>query len=355
MSKQSEAIADAQNPASDNLSFEALVERRTRQMTQPEESPEQVEPEETEAEEVETPEAETPEDAETETETESEEETQEDETEEESQPIDLLNLSPEEIQALAKKAKSRLLADIGKLRAENRILQAELNKAPADAKPLPEPIPDNPFKELKTLDDVTAKFKELEKVADETDRILEDHEDYAADDVITLGDKEFTKKEIRAANRNARNALVKYLPAQAAEIKRQGELKAMEEQFNAAIPVEIPELADTETPLAKQYEAMIADPLVQQVRERVPELAPQLGYILAHAVRSIHSLKAKPKTPAVAVKPQAKPPASPFGAAGPRSGAAPARKVVQQAREQYEKTGSQQDWVAYRIAQMQNT
>jgi len=352
MSNDSKDTAESQNTASDNLSIEALIAQRTRQMTEPEETPDQAEPEETETEEVEeiSPE-ETPETPETEAEEETEEDEPE-ETEEESQPIDLLNLSPEDIQALAKKAKSRLLADVGKLRAENRILQAELNKPKAEARPLPDPIPDNPFKELKTLDEVAAKIKELEKVADETDRILEDHEEYASDDVITLGDKEFTKKEIRTANRNARNAMVKFLPAQAAAIQRSGQLQAMEEQFNAAIPVEIPELADADSPIAKMHQSMIADPLVAQVRERVPDLAPQLGYILAHAARSINSLKAKPKTASAAVKPQSKLPGSPIGAAGPRSGGQPVRKAVEQARARYEKSGSSADWQALRLAEM---
>lgn len=350
MNKPSEAIAEATNPASDDLSIEALIAQRTRQMTATEETPEQAEPEETEEEPEEIAPEETPEAAEDETESEEEAETEE--TEDDGQVIDLLELSPEDIQQLAKKGKSRLLHRIGELTAQKRALEEKLNQTPADAKPLPEPIPDNPFKELKSLEEVSAKFKELEKVADETDRILEDHEDYAADDVITLGDKEFTKKEIRAANRNARNAMVKFLPAQAAAIQKSGQLAAMEEQFTAAIPKEIPEMADTESPLAKQYQAMIADPLVKQVRERVPDLAPQLGYILAHAARSIHSLKAKPKTPAAALKTQAKPPASPLGAAGARSGAPPVRKAIEQARARYEQSGSLADYQALRLAEM---
>lgn len=349
MSKQSEPTAGGQNPASDNLSFEALIEQRTRQVTATEESTEQPEPEEPEeieeTEPEETPEA-------TETDPDTEEETDEEETEETDPTIDLLNLSPEDIQALAKKGKSRLLHRIGELTAQKRALEEKLNQAPADAKPLPEPIPNNPFKELKTLEDVNAKWKELEKVADETDLILENHEDYAADDIITLGDKDFTKKEIRAANRNARNAMTKFLPAQASAIQKSGQLKELEEKFNAAIPVEIPELADTESPLTKQYQAMVADPLVQQVRDRVPDLAPQLGYILAHAVRSINSLKAKPKTPAAAVTPRPKVPASPLGAAGARSTALPARKAVEQAQERFEKSGSVEDWIAARTARL---
>ena len=357
MSNQSEPIAEGQNPASENLSIESLIARRTRQMTETEETTPEAATEETDTEETEetTPE-ETPEVTEEEAGEETDETTEEEETEEESQTIDLLSLSPEEIQQLAKKGKSRLLHRIGELTAQKRALEEKLNVAPAETKPLQEPIPDNPFSHLKTAEELTAKHKELEKVVEETDRILEDHEDYAADDVITLGDKEFTKKEIRAANRNARNAMLKFLPAQAAELQRHAQLQAMEEQFNAAIPKEIPELADEKSELAKQFNAMIADPLVQQVRERVPELAPQLGYILAHAARSINSEKAKLiKTPAASVKIQAKVPASPIGAAGARSGAAPVRKAVEQARQRYEKTGSAADWQALRLAQMQNT
>ena len=97
---------------------------------------------------------------------------------------------------------------------------------------------------------------------------------------------------------------------------------------------------------------MIADPLVQQVRDRVPDLAPQLSYILAHAARSMNSLQAKPKTPVATVKVQAKVPASPFGAAGARSGVQPARKAVEQAKEQFEKTGTVEDFIAARTAKL---
>jgi hypothetical protein len=290
---------------------------------------------------------------EAETDPEPEYEDPEEEPEEESLPIDLLSLSPEDIQQLAKKSRSRLLHRVGELTAQKRALEEKLNTAPADARPLPDPIPDNPFSSLKTVDEVKSKFAELEKVAEDTDRILEDHEDYGAEDIIILGDKEFTKKQIRQANRNARNALVKFLPAQANEIQRRTQWATMEEQFTAAIPVEIPELADVESALSKQYQAMIADPLVQQVRERVPELAPQLSYILAHAARSINSKKTKPTTTTAAVKPQVKVPASPFGAAGPKSGAQTSRKAIDQAKERYERSGSQADWQAYRLAQMQ--
>jgi len=341
MTTQSRAIAGAILPVSENLSVEELVAQRVRQYSEPEaETPEEIEPEETELEAAEEPEEEIPEEPE--------------ETEEEEQEIDLLSLSPEDIQALAKKGKSRLLHRVGELTAQKHALEEKLN-AQADAKPLqvPQaPLENNPFKDLKTVEEIHAKFAELEKVADETDRILEDHEDYAADDVITLGDKEFTKKEIRQANRNARNAMTKFLPAQAATIQHGAELKAMEEQYNAAIPVEIPELADAESNLSKQFQALIADPLVEQVRQRVPDLAPQLGYILAHAVRSIHS-KAAPKTVTPAAGPmRGKVPASPFGAAGPRSAAKPEKQRIVQAEQQFEKTGSVEDWVAARMAKL---
>jgi len=342
MSKQSNATEGAKEP-SQNLSFEELIAQRTSQYADPEEQSEEV----TEEEPEETEEEETPEEQPEET-----EEIPEEETEEEAPEIDLLSLSPAEIQALAKKGKSRLLHRIGELTA--KVHAAEQRLSQAETKPLPViPAAENPFRELKTADEIKAKYAELEKVAEETDRILEDHEDYAADDVITLGDKEFTKKQIRQANRNARDAMLKFLPAQHAEVVRIEQRTQMAAAYQAAIPVEVPEVTDESTELGKQFQAMLSDPLVEQVRERVPDLAPQLNYLLAHALRSI-AQKAPAKPTPAAVPTRGKVPSSPFGAAGPRSSAKPVRKQVEEATQRFEKSGSVEDWIAARQAKLQN-
>jgi len=344
MSDQAEPSPGANNPDAP-LSEEAFIARRMQsaELPDPEESEELAQAEEE------------PDDEETEEVTEDTEETTEGEeategTEEEgNQEIDLESLTPEQIQQLAKKGKSRLLQRIGELTAKNKALE---DSARTNAKPLPKPIADNPFSSLKTREEVEAKIEELEKVAEDTDRILDDHEDYGPEDVIKLGSKEFTKKDIKAANRNARAALLKFLPAQQAEIARGEQRAQMEAEYTAAIPQEIPEIGDAESEVSKLYNGFLADPLVEQIKRSVPEIAPQLGWLLAHAARSIRMPKSKPKTsaPAPGVIPKPKPAGNPVPAGAARSNGDPAGRKAEQARKTYEETGSEEALVAARIA-----
>lgn len=350
MSNQTETVEGVQNP-SQSISFEELIAQRTakhaealqaiQQPPEDEETEQEPTAEETDAEETESEE------------TESEDvETDDEDAEQEETEIDLLSLTTEQIQQLAKKGKSRLLKDIGKLRAENRALAEKLN-ASAEAKPFKPTVSpeDNPFKDIQSVQELQAKYQELEKVAEDTDRILEDYEGYAADDTIEIGGKEFAKKDVRAANRNAKKALMKYLPAQAAEIQRIEQLKELEARFNEAIPKEIPEVAEEGSEAAKLYSSMIADPLVDQVRQRVPDLAPQLGFLLAHAAASI-SRKSKPKpiAKAAGITAQVKVPAVPFSAAADAGGGRTAKKKAEDAYKRFQETGSEADWIAARIA-----
>ena len=248
MSEQSEPIAEGKKSV-DNLSFDELVAQRTQARTFTEETeldePTQDEPEE-ETEESEEPEDEFQED-------ESGEETEE----QEPQSIDLESLTPDEIKQLAAKGKSRLLQRFGELTAKNKALEEKL-ASQADAKPLPKSIPkaDNPFSTLKTVAEVQAKREELEKVADDTDRILDEYEHYGPEDIITVGGHEYTKAQIKTARRNSQQGLLKFLPAQEAEIERASQRKVHQEQFDAAIPLQIPEMADEDSELFKQFATM---------------------------------------------------------------------------------------------------
>jgi hypothetical protein len=348
MSDQAKPSPEAENTDAP-LSEEAFIARRM----QSAEAPETEETEEPESAEEE-PENEDADEASEDTEetTEDDDATEEPEAEG-NQEIDLESLTPEQIQQLAKKGKSRLLQRIGELTAKNKALE---DVARANAKPLPKPIADNPFSSLKTREEVEAKIAELEKVAEDTDRILDDHEDYGADDVIRLGNKEFTKKDIKTANRNARNALLKFLPAQQAEIVRSEQRKQMEAEYTAAIPLEIPEIADAESEVSKTYQSFIADPLVDEIKRSVPEIAPQIGWLLAHAARSIRMPKIKPKTsaPAPGVIPKPRPAGNPVPAGAARSGVDQAGRKMEQARKAYEETGSEEALVAARIAKARN-
>lgn len=359
MSEQSEGIAGQENRG-DNLSVEQLIASRSRQLLGNPES------EESQAE-AETQEEETEESQETTEETESESteeqettETEETDEEEESTDIDFLSLEPEQIQELARKGKSRLLHRIGELTAQKKALEEKLNQtAQANSKPLPSvPAEENPFRDLTDVESLNAKFDEVEKVLEETDRLLEDHEDYGPDDVITFAGKEFTKKQIRTANRNARNAITKFLPAQAQTLQRKAALEQAEAQYDDAISKEVPEALDPESDLGKRFSALVSDPLVAEVKTKVPELGHQMKYLLAHALRSITELqgqKAKPKlTTAAGEKPKAKVPGDPFGAGAAKSSLTPAKRSAVEAAKRFEKTGSVEDWIAARAARLTN-
>ena len=347
MNVQSEATDGATIPSS-NISFDDYINRRSQEVSEPE--AEAAEPEDESWEETE----ESLElEAVSEEPEESEEEVEEEEGEEE-QEIDLLSLNPEQLQALAKKSRSRLLHRVGELTAQKKALEEKLSSQ-AETKPLPVvPQEENPFRDIESVEGLQAKFAELEKVAEETDNILEEHEDYGAEDIIVVGDREFTKKEIRKANRNAREAMAKYLPAQHAELARREQRVQMEAHYTGLIPQEVPELANEDSELSKQYKALLSDPLVEQVNKLVPDLGPQLPYILAHAVRSIHrSHKSKVAVKAAGTIAKAKVPGNPFGAGAAKSGPKTAKKNADQAYQRFQTSTSIEDWVAARVARMQ--
>ena len=345
MNQQSEATDGAAIPSS-NMSFDDYINRRVNNAEPEAEATESAEDTWEEEDALEPEEV-----------SEEQEEIVEDESEEEGeeeQEIDLLSLNPAQIQELAKKSRSRLLHRVGELTAQKKALEEKLNSQ-AEAKPLPTiPQESNPFRDIDTVEGLKAKYEELEKVAEETDTILEEHEDYGAEDIIVVGDKEFTKKEIRRANRNAREAMAKYLPAQSAELAKREQRKVMEQQYTALIPQEVPELADEESELSKQYKALLSDPLVEQVNKLVPDLGPQLPYILAHAIRSIHrSQKSKAVVKATGTASKAKVPGTPFGAGAAKSGVKTAKKSAEQAYQRFQSSTSVEDWVAARVARLQ--
>ena len=347
MNQQSEATDGAAIPSS-NISFDDYINRRSQEVSEPEAPAAEPEDESWE----ETEESLEPEAVSDEPEESDEEVTEEEEEEE--QEIDLLSLNPEELQALAKKSRSRLLHRVGELTAQKKALEEKLSSQ-AESKPLPVvPQEENPFRDIESVEGLQAKFAELEKVAEETDNILEEHEDYGAEDIIVVGDREFTKKEIRKANRNAREAMAKYLPAQHAELARREQRVQMEAHYTGLIPQEVPELANEDSELSKQYKALLSDPLVEQVNKLVPDLGPQLPYILAHAVRSIHrSQKSKAVVKAAGSVSKAKVPGTPFGAGAAKSGPKTAKKSADQAYQRFQASTSVEDWVAARVARMQ--
>lgn len=342
MSMQSNATAGANTPVSDNISTEELIAQRIGAYTESEDDSgnDDVEEEDDLIED----------DQEID---DLEEESPEEEHEEESNEIDLLDLTTEQIQELAKKGKSRLLHRVGELTAKNKALEDQL-KSQAEAQPQIDagPAEQNPFSNIETVAELQVQIKEMEKVAKDTDHILDEHEDYALDDIIVIGDREFTKREIKKANRNARESLAKYIPAQQTELVKREQRVALETHLTGLIPQEIPEFANEDSPLVKQFNAMMSDPLVAQVKLRVPDIAPQLAYLLAHAAKSMQRSQ-KSATRAKTVEPsRSKVSGTPFGVGAAKSTPKSAKKVADQLSQKFQKSHSEEDWIAARVARL---
>jgi len=330
----------------ENLSVDELIHLRMGENTESEGEPEEsgAETEETEDDIGDQTDEETEE-----TDEEVTDESEEEAEEEEEAEVDLLDLSPEQIQALAKKGKSRLLERIGELTAKNKALEEKLTTGQAQVQ-APVVAPDsNPFRDLTSYDALDAKQKELEATLETTDALLEDYEGYGPDDVITVGNREFTKKQIRQANRNARDAITKFLPAQASHLQKLQQMSAMSEKYREAAFKEVPEINDEKSEVSKQFKSLVSDPLVDRVKKEIPELGMQFEYLLAHAARSIFGGK-KSVTTGAGMKLKANPPASPGGAGTARTMKPKAAKA-QEAKSRFLETGSAEDLIAARLAQ----
>jgi len=342
MKTQSDATAGADTPVTDNISFEELVAQRIGLHTESDNDSGNEDLEENDDmidddQEVEDQEEELP----------------EEEPEEESEEIDLLDLTTEQIQELAKKGKSRLLHRVGELTAQKKALEEQL-RSKLEAQPQVDAIPaeQNPFSSIETVADLQVQINEMTKVSKDTDHILDEHEDYGLDDIIVIGDREFTKREIKKANRNSKESLVKFIPAQHAELVKREQRVVLENHLTSLIPQEIPEFADEESPLVKQFQAMMADPLVAQVKLRVPDLAPQLAYLLAHAAKSMQRTAKVVNRAKTAEPSRSKVSGTPLGVGAAKSTPKSARKVADQLDQKFQKSHSESDWIAARVARL---
>jgi hypothetical protein len=340
-----QANAEAEESV-DNISFEELIARRIGEATAPEETEEEPQ----DAEETEETEPASQDDEEEVEETEEESEEESEETEEQSD-IDLLNLSPEQIQELAKKGKSRLLQRIGELTAQKRTLEEKLAAQPQMTRQVEENEIPEAIRKLESFENLKDFYDEMTKTLESTDEILDEHEDYGPDDIITVGDKEFTKRQIRKANRNAKEALTKYIPAQQQQLIKVAQFGEMSKQYSEAARKEVPEIQDEESEIGKNYKVLVEDPLVSRVKREIPEIGMQIEYILAHAARSIFGKKAKAIQAGAGNKLKVSPPASPVGSGSAKSGSN-AKAKVKDAYSRFESTGSVDDWVASRIAKL---
>jgi hypothetical protein len=270
---------------------------------------------------------------------------------------DVDELTDEEISELAQKGKSGLLKRIAELTAKRKLAEekaAALEAAVQQAKQqLPEPkVENNPYANVATIDDLQGKLKEVNEVVEWAEEILFRSEDMAASDIVaTVDGKEYTKADIRESLRKARRAKDRFIPAQFQELQAKTERANLENAFKQQARKELGWLEGEDNDVRKRYEAMVADPRLKKLKDSVPEIAPQIEYLIAHAANSMYGRREipmdKPKGPTL------NPPSSPSNmAAAPEKAEARMEKSIKDVESRFRQTGKASDFIALRAAQI---
>jgi hypothetical protein len=270
---------------------------------------------------------------------------------------DIDELTDEEIAELAQKGKSGLLKRIAELTAKRKLAEekaAALEAAVQQAKQqLPEPkVENNPYANVTTVDDLQGKLKEVNEVVEWAEEILFRSEDMAASDIVaTVDGKEYTKADIRESLRKARRAKDRFIPAQFQELQAKMERSNLETAFKQQARKELGWLEGEDNDVRKRYEAMVADPRLKKLKDSVPEIAPQIEYLIAHAANSMYGRREIPMEKSKG--PTLNPPSNPSTtAAAPEKAEARMEKSIKDVESRFRQTGKGSDFIALRAAQI---
>ena len=270
---------------------------------------------------------------------------------------DIDELTDEEIAELAQKGKSGLLKRIAELAAKRKLAEekaAALEAAVQQAKQqLPEPkVENNPYANVTTVDDLQGKLKEVNEVVEWAEEILFRSDDMAASDIVaTVDGKEYTKADIRESLRKARRAKDRFIPAQFQELQAKMERSNLETAFKQQARKELGWLEGEDNDVRKRYEAMVADPRLKKLKDSVPEIAPQIEYLIAHAANSMYGRREIPMEKSKG--PTLNPPSNPSTtAAAPEKAEARMEKSLKDVESRFRQTGKGSDFIALRAAQI---
>ena len=186
--------------------------------------------------------------------------------------------------------------------------------------------------------------------------VLFSNDHLGADEVITEVDgKQFTKKQVKEYLSLARKNRDKYLPTRFQQLADAERRKAEKAAYEQQMRKEIPWLSGEDNDLRRQFEALAKAPLVEKMRKAVPEAEPVLDYMVAHAVNSAYGRKEinDPafKQPAPRINP---PMTSPSASAPAERPEQVVDKKVKDSVNRFKTTGSANDFVALRTAQISN-
>jgi hypothetical protein len=272
--------------------------------------------------------------------------------------IDFDQLSEAEIMKLAEKARSKALSRFGELTADKKALQQQIANLQAQLsktsnKSALETAPEIPpqIAALKSLDEVKAMSKQASEVVEWAETLLDQNEHLAYDDVVAeIDGKPMTKAQVKQHLKTARKTKDQFLPAQLESLQAATQRAALREAWNEKAKQELEWMSKEDDDVRKKYDALSTSELVAKIKKAVPEVEPDLDYILGHAINSIHGRKYhaltenKPSlklTPPSAVKPSA----------GSRSEES-LSKSINELQKKFETTGSYEDAQALRTAQL---
>jgi hypothetical protein len=271
---------------------------------------------------------------------------------------DVEDLTDEEIAELAQKGKSGLLKRIAELTAKRKLAEeraAALEAAVQQAqRQLPETkVENNPYSSIESEEALMKEKSEVDGFVEFAEDILFRSEDLGADDVAYEADgKQYSKAAVREMLRNAKRRQTKFIPAQFKELQERANRASMEENFKKLAKQELPWMDGDDNDTRKRFEAMVNDPRLKKMKESVPEIAPQIEYLVAHAANSIYGrrlieMDSKPRSPSI------NPPSVPSTtAAAPERTESRAEKSIKDIESRFKQTGSSSDFIALRAAQI---
>jgi hypothetical protein len=275
-----------------------------------------------------------------------------------SKPIN--ELTEEEIDLLASKGKSGLLKRVSELTAKRKQVEERLAALEDSIKkqqpPAPERIENNPYESINDITTLNGKRKEVETLLETFDDVLDKADGLSASEIILESEgKQYTKAEIKELRRKAIKAKDKYLPAQHNEIVMREQGKQLEAQLSQQARKEISWVENNEDDTTKRYASMINDPRVLKAKKLVPELAPQLDYILAHAANSMWGRRLiVDDKPSNGKSPSLTPPSSPStSTAAPTNVDARKEKSIKELESRFRESQSTNDYLALRTAKHQ--
>ena len=278
-----------------------------------------------------------------------------------SKVTDLDNLSESDLKDLSKELGSRAVARFGALTAKAKAAEEKAAKleqqlsARTKVNYSNEDLQTNPYKDIKDPKALQEKAKELSDVIEWAEEVLFDSDDYSANDVVTsVEGKDYTKKDVRNALKNARKSKTKHIPMQYNVLRDEAQGAQLRQGFARRAVEELPWMRDQKNNVRKKYNAMVKDPrFVESFKSASPEMKAQMPYLMAHAANSLYGRKVLPTNSGPAKKTvPLNPPKAGSTAAKPARPSA--QKKAKAYHSQFKTTGDSSDFIKLRTLQLQN-